>query len=132
MFPCLNFPHRPDNSNGCWFSCNGTNVCIPWSFLEQIKNFSEKDQVFGLMYGIKDENIRQKLGYGTGKYKSSSRLKQVFRRKSKQKYKGNDLLNEETNFDSNRKWTASSTNDEMLVIPKASDVSTKEKLKSFE
>jgi len=84
------------------------------------------------MYGIKDENIRQKLGYGSGKHKSSDRRKQAFRKVSKQKYKRNDLLNGEINFDSNREWIASSTDDQMLMIRKASIASTKEKFKTTE
>jgi len=84
------------------------------------------------MYGIKDENIRQKLGYGSGKHKSSDRRKQAFRKVSKQKYKQNDLLNEEINFDSNREWIASSNDHQILVIPKASIAFTKEKFKTTE
>jgi hypothetical protein len=119
-------------STGCWFPCKGSNMCIPWSLLEQIKNSGEKDHIFGLMYGIKDENIRGKLGYGIGKHKSPNRKNQAFRKISKQKYKRNDVLNEESNIDSNREWTASSNDDQMPMIPKASVASTKEKFKMTE
>jgi hypothetical protein len=96
-------------------------MCIPWSLLEQIKNSNEKDQIFGLMFGIKDENIRRKLGYGTGKHRSSSRRKQ--------KYRHNDRLNKESNFDRNRKWSTSSTDDQMPVRSKQSVASREKNLK---
>ncbi len=121
MFPS---PYVIDNSilaNGCSLPCNRSNMCIPWSLLEQIKNSNEKDQIFGLMFGIKDENIRRKLGYGTGKHRSSSRRKQ--------KYRHNDRLNKESNFDRNRKWSTSSTDDQMPVRSKQSVASREKNLK---
>jgi hypothetical protein len=96
-------------------------MCIPWSLLEQIKNSNEKDQIFGLMFGLKDENIRRKLGYGTGKHRSSSRRKQKYRR--------NDRLNKESNFDRNRKSSTSSTDDQMPVRSKQSVASREKNLK---
>ncbi len=54
------------------FPCNGSNMCMPWSILEQMKNSSGTDPIFGLMYGIKDENIRRKLGYRVGEHQTSN------------------------------------------------------------
>ncbi len=54
------------------FPYNGSNICMPWSILEQMKNSSGTDPIFGLMYGIKDENIRRKLGYRVGEHQTSN------------------------------------------------------------
>jgi len=98
------------------FPCNGSNICVPWSLFEQIKYSNENDHIFGLMYGFKDENTRQKLGYGSGKHKSSDRKKQAFRKVSKQKYKRSDLLNGETYFDSKREYFKRRTVQINLVV----------------
>jgi hypothetical protein len=97
---------------GCGFPCNEFNICMPWSLFEQ-------NHTFGLMYGIKDENVRRKLGYRTGKQQSSKRRKH--------KYKRNIFSNKKQSFGSDREWVVSSMGGEMSSIQKASDASIKAK-----
>lgn len=109
--------YNPSLFNGCCSPYNRPNTCIPWSLLEQ-------DHIFGVMYGINDENVRRKLGYSTKKHKSLGR--------PKQKDEQNNLLNEEPNYDSDQAWIESYTNDQMLVAPKVSSMSTRQKPKNVE
>lgn len=68
---------NPVLSIGCGIPCNESNICMPWSFFERMKNSADRnDQIFGMMYGIQDENVRQKLGYRVGKYGSTKRTRQ--------------------------------------------------------
>ncbi|CAF0875161.1 unnamed protein product [Adineta steineri] len=120
--PCIN----STLPNTCLSSCNGCNMCEQWSILEQIKNSNEKDHIFGLVYGIKDENIRRKLGYRTGDHKSSSKIKQKFRKISKQKYGSNMLLNKEAKFDSNREWTTGSPSNQASIQRQQSFLKSKQ------
>jgi hypothetical protein len=109
-------------STGCGFPCNESKIYMPWSCFEQIKNSAgEQNPIFGLMYGIKDKNIRRKLGYRTGKHRSPKRIKP--------KYKRNLFSNKEQNFGNKREWIASSTDGEISPVQKASDASIKEKFK---
>jgi hypothetical protein len=87
---------------------------MPWSFFEQ-------NHIFGLMYGIKDERIRRKLGYRTEKHRSLKRRKH--------KYKRNSFLNKEQIFGSDRESIVSPTDSEMSPIQKTSDASIREKFK---
>ncbi|CAF4428777.1 unnamed protein product, partial [Adineta steineri] len=101
-------------------------MCEQWSILEQIKNSNGKDHIFGLVYGIKDKNIRRKLGYRTGDHKSSSKIKQKFRKISKQKYGSNMLLNKEAKFDSNRGWTTGSPSNQASIQRQQSFLKSKQ------
>ncbi|CAF2396173.1 unnamed protein product [Rotaria sp. Silwood2] len=116
----------------CLLTCNGSNMCIPWPILEPIKISDEKDNNFGLMYGIKDENIRRNLGYSIGEHKSLNRKKRAFRKIFKQQYKQNNLLDEEVEFDSIRQGKASSTDNRMSIVQQISITSPKENLKITE
>ena len=60
-------------------------MSIPWSVLNQIKQSGESDNVFGLVYGIKDEKVRRKLGYHGSKQKPASRSRQLSNKKKKQR-----------------------------------------------
>ena len=73
------------------------------------------------MYGIKDENIRRKLGYRTGKHRSLKRRKH--------KYKRNNFLNKEQGFGSDREWIVSSADGKMSPKQKVSDASIREEIK---
>ena len=56
-----------------------------------MKNSADRnDQIFGLMYGIKDENVRRKLGYRVGKYGSPKRGRQRNKRNRFQNGRKND------------------------------------------
>jgi hypothetical protein len=118
MLPCIN-PSYINNKSlspiDCLSPCNNMpNMCIPWSLLEQMKNISEMDNLFGVVYGLKDETIRKKMGYRTG---------------IKQKYKPNRFSNEKSNFDSSSEWATGSNKDQMSVIQQASAASMIEKSK---
>jgi hypothetical protein len=102
------------------FPCNGSNMCMAWSILEQMENSNERNSIFGSMYGIKDENIRRKLGYGIGEHQSTDR--------AKNKYRRNIPINKEANFDSNHGWIAISSDDQITVLKQTSVVSSKENL----
>jgi hypothetical protein len=130
MFPCMksHISYNPTSTTECLFPCNGFNTCVPCLPLEQMRNPSENDHMFGFMYGIKDENIRRKLGYGVGK--SPKRAKRTSQKQSKLKYKRNNLLNDEANFDSNQKWIQNSTHDQIPGVQQSSVTSAKEKLKN--
>ncbi|CAF0777487.1 unnamed protein product [Adineta ricciae] len=72
--PCMNSSHTIDNP-----------MSIPWSVLKQIEQSGESDNVFGLVFGIKDEKVRRKLGYHGSKQKSASRSRQLSNKKKKQR-----------------------------------------------
>lgn len=61
---------NPVLSVGCGFPCAESNICMPWSFFERMKNSADRnDQIFGVMHGIQNENLR-------GKYRSRKRNRQ--------------------------------------------------------
>lgn len=60
----------------CYSPCTEPNVCIPWSHLEQMKRVNSNDEILGLVYGIKNKELRRKLGYGIEKQNSDEEEKQ--------------------------------------------------------
>ena len=75
------------------------------------------DQIFGLMYGIQDENVRRKLGYRGRKYGS---LKQ-----GRQRNKRNRFRNGRNNYENDRGLIVSSNDGILLPTQKTSFASTK-------
>ncbi|CAF0881794.1 unnamed protein product [Adineta ricciae] len=72
--PCMNSIHTIDNP-----------MSIPWSVLNQIESLGESDNVFGLVFGIKDEKVRRKLGYHGSKQKPASRSRCLSNKKKNQR-----------------------------------------------
>ncbi|CAF0819126.1 unnamed protein product [Rotaria sp. Silwood1] len=107
-------------------------MCIPWPILEPLQNSNEKFNSVGLIYGIKDENVRRNLGYDIEEHKSLNSNKRAFRNMLKQQYKQNNLLSEEVKFDRNRQKTASSTNNRTPIVQQISVTSPKANLKTVE
>ena len=134
MVPCINPPHiiyNPTLTTQCLYSYNGFTTCVPWLTLEQMRNSSEIDPGFGLMYGIKNENIRRKLGYGTGAHKLPKRTKQAFRKNQSKQYKPSRSLNSERNFVNTQRCTTAYTDDPMPVRQQTSGTYDREKVKTI-
>ncbi|UJR28196.1 hypothetical protein I4U23_009447 [Adineta vaga] len=115
--PCINSPNLVDNS-----------ILRLHVTLHVMTIVYENNHVFGLVYGIKDRNIRRKLGYGISKDTSLSRTKQISRNKSKQKYRNSSMRKKQINDDNNLQWHIDSPNDQISISRQSSSISIKGKL----
>ncbi|CAM4848575.1 unnamed protein product [Rotaria magnacalcarata] len=126
IYPCMNSSDAVNASiylNENFFTCNESNMCIPWSIFEPMKSSIEDDNSLGVMYKIKDENIRQNFSNDIEESKWFNRKKRTLHRLSQEQYQRNSFLNVKVKLDNNRQRMKNSPNNQMTIKQQISDSS---------